>query len=184
MPDESEDRLQDHAEPARHAVPDARRPRAPRAGLGQGMAAHEGLRGDPRSTRRAGRASCCTTARRTPTATSTSATRSTRSSRTSSSRARASPASTRRTCRAGIATACRSRCRSRRRTARTFRGRDAAAAPRVRDRADRQPARAVQAPRRARRLGPSVHDDGLQDRGRRDPHARQGAARRATCTAA
>ena len=55
-----------------------------------------------------------------------------------SSRAARSPASTRRTCLAGTATACRSRCRSRRRTARTFRSsRDAAALPRVRDRADR-----------------------------------------------
>ena len=149
-----------------------------------GMAAHEGLRGDPRGERRDARASSCTTARRTPTATSTSATRSTRSSRTSSSRARAWPASTRRTCPAGIATACRSRCRSRRRTARTCPRRRRSGLPRVRDRADRQPARAVQAPGRARRLGPSVHDDGLQERGRRDPHARQGARKRATSIAA
>ena len=55
------------------------------------------------------------------TATSTSAPPSTRSSRTSSSRASSLPASTRRTCRAGIATACRSRCRSRRPTASTCR---------------------------------------------------------------
>ena len=38
----------------------------------------------------------------------------------------------------------------------------------------RQKAR-LPAPRRAGRLGPSVHDDGLQERGRRDPHARQAA---------
>ena len=36
----------------------------------------------------------------------------------------------------------------------------------------RQKAR-LPAPRRARRLGPSVHDDGVSERGRRDPHARQ-----------
>ena len=60
--------------------------------------------------RRAGapRASSCTTARRTPTATSTSAPPSTRSSRTSSSSRGRWPASTRPTCRAGTATACRS----------------------------------------------------------------------------
>ena len=79
MPDDTENRLQDDAESAGHAVSDARRPRQARAGLGQGLA------GDARSTRRsarrrrAARASCCTTARRTRTATSTSATRSTRS---------------------------------------------------------------------------------------------------------
>jgi isoleucyl-tRNA synthetase len=49
-------------------------------------------------SRPAGRSSCCTTARRTPTATSTSATPSTRSSRTSSSSRRRWRASTRRTC--------------------------------------------------------------------------------------
>ena len=39
---------------------------------------------------------------------------------------------------------------------------------------ERQKAR-LPAPRRARRLGPSVHDDGFQQRGRRDPRARQAA---------
>ena len=91
MPDDTEDRLQVHAEPAGHAVPDARRPRQARAGLGEGLAGAQGLRGASAPRRRAGRASSCTTARRTPTATSTSATRSTRSSRTSSSRASSWP---------------------------------------------------------------------------------------------
>ena len=95
------------------------------------------------------------------------------------------PASTRPTCRAGTATACRSRCRSRRSTARTCRPRrrSGCAAPTPTEQIERQKTR-VPAPRRARRLGPSVHDDGLQQRGRRDPHARQAAARRATSTAA
>ena len=44
---------------------------------------------------------------------------------------------------------------------------------RLRERADRAPEGGLPAPRRAGRLGPSVHDDGLQERGRRDPHARQ-----------
>ena len=87
-----------------------------------------------------------------------------------------SPASTRRTCPAGTATACRSRCRSRRRTASNLpTRRDAAAVPRLRDRADRAAEGRLQAPGRARRLGPSVHDDGLRQRGRRDPRARQAA---------
>ena len=71
-------------------------------------------------------ASCCTTARRTPTARSTSATRSTRCSRTSWSSRSCWPASTRPTCRAGTATACRSRSRSRRSTARSATKLDAA----------------------------------------------------------
>ena len=58
--------------------------------------------------------SCCTTARPTPTATSTSGMRSTRSSRISSSNRRACSASIPTTCRAGTATACRSSGRSRR----------------------------------------------------------------------
>ena len=58
------------------------------------------------------RSTSSTTARRTPTATSTSATRSTRFSRTSSSSRRPWRASTRPTFPAGIATACRSRSRS------------------------------------------------------------------------
>ncbi len=75
----TEDRLQDHAQSAGHAIPHARRSREARAGLGQGVASRR------RSTRPSGRrrravlASCCTTARRTRTTTFTSATRSTRS---------------------------------------------------------------------------------------------------------
>ena len=66
--------------------------------MGEGVAGAQGVtrRSAPRRT--GGRASSCTTVRRTPTATSTSATRSTRSSRTSSSRASSWPASTRPTC--------------------------------------------------------------------------------------
>ena len=43
--------------------------------------------------------------------------------------------------------------------------------PRLRDRADRAADGRLQAPRRARRLGASVPDDGLRQRGRRDPRA-------------
>ncbi len=53
------------------------------------------------------------------------------------------------------------------------RRRDAAAGPGVRERADRAAKGAVPAARRARRLGPSVHDDGVSQRSRRDPHARR-----------
>ena len=56
--------------------------------------------------------------------------------------------------------------------------RDAATLSRLRDRADRAPARAIPKARRAGRLGPPVHDDGVQERGRRDPHARQGSGKR------
>ena len=42
---------------------------------------------------------------------------------------------------------------------------------RVGDRADRAAEEGLQAPRRARRLGPPVHDDELPQRGRRDPRA-------------
>ena len=53
-------------------------------------------------------------------------------------------------------------------------GGNAAPRARLRHRADRQAARAVQAARRAGRMGPSVPDDGVQERGGRNPHARQG----------
>ena len=56
--------------------------------------------------------------------------------------------------------------------------------PRLRHRADRAAEGGLQAPGRARRLGPSVHDDGLRQRGRRDPRARHACSRRATSTAA
>ena len=45
--------------------------------------------------------------------------------------------------------------------------------PRVRRALDRRPARRVQAPGRGRRLGPSLHHDGVQGRGRDLPRARQ-----------
>ena len=51
-------------------------------------------------------------------------------------------------------------------------------------RADRAAEGRFPAPRRARRLGSSVHDDGLQERGRRNPHARQAARERASSIAA
>ncbi len=89
--------------------------------LGQAMAGEPALRAHPQGRAGAARSSSCTTARPMPTATSTSATPSTRSSRTSWSRASRWPASTRPTCRAGTATACRSSIRSRSCTARTFR---------------------------------------------------------------
>ena len=52
---------------------------------------------------------------------------------------------------------------------------NAAAGARVCDRADRAAEGAVPAARRARRLGSSVHDDGVSQRGRRDAHARRAA---------
>ena len=63
-------------------------------------------------------------------------------------------------------------------------GEDAAPVPRLRHRADRAAEGGFPAPGRARRLGPSVHDDGLPQRGRRDPRARASCWRRATSTAA
>ena len=109
-----QDRLQVHAESAGHSVSDARRLSQARAasGSGTGRSARSTRPSAPR--RSDDRASSCTMGRRTPTATSTSATRSTRSSRTSSSRASSWQVSTRPTFPAGTATACRSRCRSRR----------------------------------------------------------------------
>jgi riboflavin kinase/FMN adenylyltransferase len=59
---------------ARHALPDARRPRQARAGLGQGLAGGKLYSASARRARAAA-SSSCTTARPTPTATSTSATR-------------------------------------------------------------------------------------------------------------
>ena len=56
-------------------------------------------------------------------------------------------------------------------------GRDAAPCARLRDRADRAAEEGLRAAGRARRLGPSVHDDGVQERGGRDPHARQAAGK-------
>ena len=163
MPDDPQSRLQDHAQPARHAVSDARaisRKREP--DWVKRLAGAQGLRGDSRRVARAARASSCTTARRTPTATSTSATRSTRSSRTSSSRASSWRASTRRTCPAGTAMACRSKCRSRRRTASTCRRRrrSGSRAP-TRPSRSRKQKEGFQRLGRAGRLGASVHDDGL-----------------------
>ena len=72
-------RLPLHAEPARHAVPDARRPAQARAGLGEGVGRRTASTRSCATRATARRSSCCTTARRTPTASCTSATRSTRS---------------------------------------------------------------------------------------------------------
>ena len=94
------------------------------------------LRPDPRVAQRAARRTSCTTARLTPTATSTWARHSTRSSRTSSSSRRPWRASTRRTCPAGTATGCRSRIKIDTelgpRKAQMTRGRDPPRLPQVR----------------------------------------------------
>ena len=56
--------------------------------------------------------------------------------------------------------------------------------PRVRAALDRHPARRVQAPGRARRLGRPLHDHDLPGRGRHLPRARQVPAQRRASTAA
>ena len=53
--------------------------------------------------------------------------------------------------------------------------RDATPRARLRGRADRAAEEGLRAAGRAGRLGPPVHDDGLQERGGRDPHAGQAA---------
>ncbi len=53
---------------------------------------------------------------------------------------------------------------------------DAAARARLRQRADRAAEARLPAPRHPRRMGQPVPDDGVSQRGRRDPHARQAAA--------
>ena len=88
--------------------------------------------------------------------------------------ARRCPASTRPTCRAGIAMACRSSTRSRRQHGKNIPAdAGARAVPRLRRRADRAPEKGFHPPRRARRLGQSLPDHGFQDRGRQHPRARQ-----------
>ena len=122
MPDDP-NRLQEDAEPAGHAVPDARRSRAARAGLGEGMAGERRLRGDPRGV---ARAPALRAARRPAVRERRHPHRPRRQQDPEGHRRQEHArwrASTRRTCPAGIATACRSRCRSRRRTARTCRPR-------------------------------------------------------------
>ena len=145
-------------------LPDEGRSRPARArhaeARGKTAACTEAARG----RRAAGRASCCTTARRTPTATSTSATRSTRSSRTSRQVAHAGrlrlavhpglglPRPAHRA--AGGEEARPPRRRSSTRT--QFR-----AACRAFAQAQIEQQRdGLQAPRRARRLGPSLSHDG------------------------
>ena len=106
---------------------------------------------------------------------SISVTRSTRSSRTSWSSRRCSRAFARRMCRVGIATACRSKSRSRKKSARsarrsmppTFRAKCREYATQ----ADRSAAHRFQAPRRAWRLGASVSHDGFPIRSGHDPRA-------------
>ena len=90
-------RLEGHAQPAAHGLPDEGEPADRRAGGDRAVGRDGPVRPDPRSAARARRSSSCTTARPTPTATSTSAPRSTRSSRTSSSSRGRWPGSTRRT---------------------------------------------------------------------------------------
>ena len=120
MQDEPKIDYKTHAQPAGYAVPDARRPREARAGLGQGVAADESLRGHPR---RIGGPPALRPARRPAVREQRHPHRPRRQQDPEGRRRQEqdrSRASTRRTCRAGIATACRSRCRSRRRTASTF----------------------------------------------------------------
>ena len=52
---------------------------------------------------------------------------------------------------------------------------DPAPLPRLRDRTDRPAEKGLPAPRRTRRLGASLPDDGAAQRSRRDPRARQAA---------
>ena len=102
--------------------------------------------------------------------------------------ARCWPASARRTCPAGTVMACRSRSRSRRKSARSGDKLDAADLPpevsRICAAADRPAAHRLQAPRRIRRLGPSVPHDGFQVRGRHDARAGEASLRMATSCAA
>ena len=171
----SEDRLQDDAQPSRHAVSDARRSRPARAAAGC-------RNGSERKVYEAIRAACAGPA-------------ALRAARRAAVRQRRHPhrprgqqdpqghrrqeqdagrASTRPTCRAGTATACRSRCRSRRRTARTSRSTETQRLCRAyateqieRQKADFQ---------RLGVLGDWDHPYttmALRQRGRRDPHARQ-----------
>ncbi len=88
------------------------------------------------------------------------------------------PASTRRTRRAGIATACPSSTRSRRSTAATWSPTRRAALCRAyaAEQIERQK-KPISSPGRARRLGPSVQDHELRHRGRRDPRARAASGR-------
>src|SRR5881296_694757 len=58
------------------------------------------------------------------------------------------------------------------------RGKDPEPRPRVCGRADRATKKGLPAPGRTRRLEQLLHHDGVQERGRRDPHARQGAGER------
>ena len=171
-----ENRLQDHAQPARHAVPDARRSRASASRAGssewQQSKVYEAIRkacAGPPALRAARRAAV--RERRHP--------HRPRAQQDPEGPRRQEPddGGLRRAVRAGLGLprhADRGADREDARQAPAGRG-DAAALPRLRDRADRAAEGAVPAARRAGRLGPSVHDDGLRQRGRRNPHARQAA---------
>ena len=130
-----------------------------------------------RGRRRADPSSCCTTARPTPTATSTSATPSTRCSRTSSSRARTldgfdAPYVPGWDCH-GLPI----ELQVEKQVGKPGERVDAAAIPQARaastprSQVDRQ-RRGLHAARRARRLGQPLPDDGLRDRGGHHPRAR------------
>ena len=66
--------MERHRQPAAHRLPDEGEPADDRAGDARPLGGDGPLREDSRAPRRARRSSCCTTARRTPTATSTSGT--------------------------------------------------------------------------------------------------------------
>ena len=177
MPDDHEDRLQDDAEPAGHAVPDARRPRAARARLGRGVAGE-------RSVYEAIRAACegppaLRPARR-PAVRERRHPHRPRGQQDPEGHRRQEPARM-----AGfdapyvpgwdchgmpIEVQIEKTHGKHLPVAETQRLCRAYATEQI-----ARQKRALPAPGRARRLGPSVHDDGLQERGRRDPHARQAA---------
>ena len=167
------DRLPRHAEPARHAVPDARRPAQARAGLGQGVERRGRLQAPARG---APRPAALRAARRPAVRERRDPHRPRGQQDPEGHDRQGAPARRLRraaTCRAGTATACRSRTQIEKTYGRNLpRDEMQAQEPRLRHRADRAADGRLQAPRRARRLGPSVPDDGLRQRGRRDPRAR------------
>ena len=164
-----QDRLPRHAQPARHALPDARGPAQARAGLGQGMgrpgpvqeAARRALR--PREVRAARRPALCQ--RPDP--------HGPRGQQDPEGHDRqGAPAQgPGRRLHPGLGLprpADRERDREEARPQPAAR-RDAGQEPRLRHRADRHPDGRLQAPGRAGRLGPSLSHHGLRQRGRGDP---------------
>ena len=165
------DRLPQDAEPARHAVPDARRPAQARAGLGQGLERRGRLQA---AARGAPRPAPVRAARRSAVRERPAARRPRRQQDPEGHDRQGAPARRLRLAlHPGLGLP---RPADREPDREDLRPRPAARPgageePRLRHRADRPADGRLQARRRARRLGPSVPDHGLRQRGRRDPGA-------------